>query len=162
MERSPLVDMMVIHQRTHFAENFIVHKWIWERSAWASLVAQRYRICLPMQETMAWSLCLEDPQEEDMTTHSSILTWEIPWTEEPGGLRSMGLQNVMHEICLHWKNIQELQCKTAETTFQLCHLWDRRSSGSCLPIYTSSLPAYTQDQNLVAHPEPGGYGVGLG
>ena len=37
-------------------------------------------------------LGLEDPREEEMATHSSILTWEIPWTEEPGGLQSMGSQ----------------------------------------------------------------------
>ena len=36
------------------------------------------------------SLGLEDPLEEEMTIHSSILAWEIPWTEEPGGLQSMG------------------------------------------------------------------------
>ena len=39
----------------------------------------------------------EDPLEEGMTTHSSILTWRIPWTEEPGGLQSMGLQRVGHD-----------------------------------------------------------------
>ena len=38
----------------------------------------------------------EDPQEKGMATHSSILVWEIPWTEEPGGLQSMGLQRVRH------------------------------------------------------------------
>ena len=39
------------------------------------------------------SLGQEDPLEEEMATHSSILAWKIPWTEEPGGLQSMGLQN---------------------------------------------------------------------
>ena len=39
----------------------------------------------------------EDPLEEGMATHSSILAWEIPWTEEPGGLQSMGLQRAGHE-----------------------------------------------------------------
>ena len=39
------------------------------------------------------SLGLEDPLEEDMETHSSFLAWRIPWTEEPGGLQSMGLQS---------------------------------------------------------------------
>ena len=42
------------------------------------------------------SLGQEDPQEEEMATHSSILAWKIPWTEEPGGLQSMGLQRVRH------------------------------------------------------------------
>ena len=39
----------------------------------------------------------EDPLEEEMATHSSILAWRIPWTEEPGGLWSMGLQRVEHD-----------------------------------------------------------------
>ena len=45
-----------------------------------------------MEETQFPSLGWEDPMEEEMATHSSILAWEIPWTEEPGGLQSMGLQ----------------------------------------------------------------------
>ena len=44
-----------------------------------------------MQETQVWSLGQEDSLEEEMATHSSILTWEIPWMEEPGGLQSMRL-----------------------------------------------------------------------
>ena len=58
-----------------------------------------------MQETWeAWvrSLDWEDPLEEGMATHSSILTWRIPWTEEPGGLQSMGPQRVGHtEVTSH-------------------------------------------------------------
>ena len=50
-----------------------------------------------MQETQVLSLGQEDPLEEGMAAHSSILAWEIPWTEEPGGLGSMGLQRVGHE-----------------------------------------------------------------
>ena len=45
-----------------------------------------------MQEMWIQSLSLEEPLEKGMATHSSILGWEIPWTEEPGGLQSMGLQ----------------------------------------------------------------------
>ena len=44
-----------------------------------------------MQETLVRSLGQEDPPEEEMATHSSVLAWKIPWTEEPGGLQSMGL-----------------------------------------------------------------------
>ena len=47
-----------------------------------------------MRETQVWSLGWEDPLEEGMATHSSILAWRIPWTEEPGGLQSMGSQRV--------------------------------------------------------------------
>ena len=45
-----------------------------------------------MQETQVRFLGREDPLEKEMETHSSILAWKIPWTEEPGGLQSMGLQ----------------------------------------------------------------------
>ena len=49
-----------------------------------------------MQETQVQSLGWEDPLEKEMATHSSILAWRIPWTEEPGGLQSMGSQRVGH------------------------------------------------------------------
>ena len=48
------------------------------------------------QETQVQSLGWEDPLEEGMAIHSSFLAWRIPWTEEPGGLQSMGLQRVGH------------------------------------------------------------------
>ena len=47
-----------------------------------------------MQETQVKSLGQKDPLEEDMATYSSILAWRIPWTEEPGGLQSIGSQRV--------------------------------------------------------------------
>ena len=53
---------------------------------WASLVAQTVKNLPVMQETWARSLGQQDPLEKEMATHSSILAWEIPWTEEPGGL----------------------------------------------------------------------------
>ena len=49
-----------------------------------------------MQEMQVWFLGPEDPLEKEMAAHSSILAWRIPWTEEPGGLQSMGLQRVRH------------------------------------------------------------------
>ena len=52
-------------------------------------VAQWLRIPLPMQEKPVQSLGQEDPLEEEMPTHSSILAWEIPWTEQPGRLQPM-------------------------------------------------------------------------
>ena len=52
---------------------------------------------LPRQEMQVRSLCWEDPLEEGMATYSSILAWRIPWTEEPGGLQSMGSQRVRHD-----------------------------------------------------------------
>ena len=53
---------------------------------WASLVAQEVKNLPAMQETQVRSLAQEDPLEKGMPTHSSILAWEIPWTEDPGGL----------------------------------------------------------------------------
>ena len=53
---------------------------------------------LPKQEMHIPSLGGEDPLEEEMATHSSILIWEIPWTEKPGGLQSMGLQRAGHDL----------------------------------------------------------------
>ena len=63
----------------------------------ASLLAQSVKNLPAMQETQVQSLGWEDPLEKEMATHSSILAWKIPWTEEPGGLQSMGLQRVQHD-----------------------------------------------------------------
>ena len=64
---------------------------------WASLVAQRLKRLPPMQETWVRSLGREDPLEKEMATHSSILAWRIPWTEELGRLQSTGSQRVGHD-----------------------------------------------------------------
>ena len=60
-------------------------------TTWASLGAQRVKRLSAMWETWVPSLGREDPLEKEMATHSSTLAWKIPWTEEPGGLRSMGV-----------------------------------------------------------------------
>ena len=65
-------------------------------SAWAFLVAQMVKNLPAMQETWVPSLGWDDPLEKGMATHSSILAWEIPQTEEPGRLPSMGSQRVGH------------------------------------------------------------------
>ena len=51
-----------------------------------------------IQEIQIWSLGQEDPLEKEMATHPSILAWEIPWTDKPGGLQSMGFQRVGHDL----------------------------------------------------------------
>ena len=61
---------------------------------WESLVAETVKNLPAMQETQVQPLGWEDPLEKGMATHSSILAWRIPWTEEPGKLQSMGLQRV--------------------------------------------------------------------
>ena len=69
-----------------------------------------------MQETWIQSLDWEDALEKEMATHSSILTWEIPWTGEPGGLQSMGSQRDMTEQ-LKTNNITDsLGCTTKTNT----------------------------------------------
>ena len=68
---------------------------------------QWWRICLLIQETQEMrvqSLGSEDPLEKGLATHSSILAWEMPWTEEPGGLQSIGSQRVRHI----WSNLGQM------------------------------------------------------
>ena len=62
-----------------------------------SLVAQTVKRLPKTWETWVRSLGQEDPLEKEMATHSSILAWKIPWTEEPGRLQSTGLQRVRHD-----------------------------------------------------------------
>ena len=64
------------------------------------LLAQRLKRLPPMQETWVWSLDREDPLEKEMVTHSSILAWRIPWTEEPGRL--------VHRVPKSWTRLSDL------------------------------------------------------
>ena len=64
---------------------------------WASLIAQTVKNLPAMQESQVRSLGQEDPLKKGMASHSNILAWRISWTEEPGGLQSMGLQRVGHD-----------------------------------------------------------------
>ena len=78
------------------------------------------------QETRIQSLGWEDPLEEEMATHSSTLAWEIPRTEEPGGLQSMGSQRVRHDLWLKNKtlstdstieSLQRAPCQDSDFTY---------------------------------------------
>ena len=60
-------------------------------------VAQSVKNLPAVQEIRVRSLGLDDSLEKEMATHSSILTWKTPWTEEPGGLQSVGSQRVRHD-----------------------------------------------------------------
>ena len=71
-------------------QNYVVPK------GQAFLVAQTVKNLPAIQETWVSSLGQEDPLEKRTATHSSILAWRIPWTEEPGGLPFMGLQRISH------------------------------------------------------------------
>ena len=62
-----------------------------------ALVAQLVKNLPAVQETRVQPLGWEDPLEKEMTTHSGVLAWKISWTEEPGGLQSMGSQRVGHD-----------------------------------------------------------------
>ena len=78
--------------------------------AGASLAAQLVKNLPAMQETLVRSLGWEDPLGEGMAIHSSILAWRIPWTEEPGGLQSMGgkesdMTEQISTAAQSWKNI---------------------------------------------------------
>ena len=80
----------------------------------ASLVAERIKHLPAMRETQGWSLGWEDPLEKEMATHSSILAWRIPWTEEPGGQQSIGSQRVGHDWATSlsvylWMNLEILR-----------------------------------------------------
>ena len=87
-----------------------------------------------------WSLGLEDPLEKEMATHSSILAWEIPWTEEPGGLQSMGSQRVRHD----WATKQQQQPKANID-------WVLLGVRHCAAYFGSHIP-----WNLLSNTEPTG------
>ena len=79
------------------------------------LVAQMVKRLPKMRKTQVQSLGQEDLLEKEMATHSSILAWKIPWTEEPGGLQSMGSQRVRHDWAtslshftfMHWRRTRQ-------------------------------------------------------
>ena len=84
-----------IHFSWHCLGDFIeggrkTESWARRRGKKDSLVVQSVKNVPAMQETWVQFLGWEDPLEKEMATHSSILAWEIPWTEEPGRLKSMG------------------------------------------------------------------------
>ena len=72
-------------------ELYTEHQQTLLKEIWASLVAQLVKNLPAVQETHVRSLGWEDPLEKEVATHSSILAWKISWTEESGGLQSMGL-----------------------------------------------------------------------
>ena len=70
-----------------------------------------------MKETWVRPLGWEDPLEEEMASHSSVLAWKIPWTEEPGGLQSMGLQRVGHNLATEQQQQQQAKLGEKITVF---------------------------------------------
>ena len=82
---------------THISVFNKIPAFVFEAIHWASLVAQSVENLPAVQETQVQSLGWEDPLEKEMATHFSILAWKILWTEEPGGLQSLGSQRVGHD-----------------------------------------------------------------
>ena len=93
------------------------------------LVAQTAKNLTAMQETQIQSLGWEDPLEKGMATHFNILAWRIPWTEEPSGLQSMGLQRVGYNwgttttygyLILYVSFVEKVILSSTELTWHLC------------------------------------------
>ena len=96
-----------------------------------------------MQETWVWSLGWEDHLEKEMATHSSILAWEILWTEETGGLQSMGLQRVGQD----WATKQQT---SNNKMWDLSSLTKNRTCVSCIArwfLTTREVP----EKNFLRH-----------
>ena len=93
---------ILIFTYSHVSGHLLAHHdpWLFYTQR-ASLVAQTVKNLPAMQETQVQSLGWEDPLEKEMSTHSSILAWRIPWTEGPGGLQSTGSQrDTRNDLCL--------------------------------------------------------------
>ena len=134
----------------------------------ASLVAQRLKRLPPMRETRVRSLGWEDPLEKEMATHSSILAWRIPWTEEPGGLQSTGSQRVRHDwmtllylLTLPWLKYEKLSCRhCCVLVAKLCPaLYDPMNFSTpgfpvlhCLPEFAQTHVHWVSDAIQPSHP----------
>ena len=103
----------------------------------ASLVAQMVKSLPAVWETQVRSLGQEDPQEKEMATHSSTLAWEIPWTEEPGGLQSIGSQRFRH----NWATSQQQKQTKSSLTGTAARGFSLASSPSShVPLLFPSVP----------------------
>ena len=100
----------------------------------------------PMQETWVRSLGWEDPLEKGTTTHSSILAWEILWTEEPGGLQSIG----SHRVGL--KQLTHSNCSRVKDDYKdnLHEVFWRQGTNSVLPLNCHPGLPHNTNANLVA------------
>ena len=101
----------------------------------ASLVAQTVKNLLAVWETWVQSLGQEDSLEKGMATHSSILAWRTPWTEEPGRLHSMGLQRIRHDL--------------VTDTFTLWCLLPVKWTGALVEFDKSKPPQYNNSINFL-------------
>ena len=88
-------------------------------------MVQRLKHLPAMWETWVRSLGQEDPLEKEMATHSSILAWRIPWTEELGGLQSMGHKESDMTERLHFHFLKKEKCVLKQSTLLLYNHWYR-------------------------------------
>ena len=116
----------------HWETNITISS-IWSFLALQSILLEVINVsAYNCRETQVWSLDWEDPLEEEMETHSRLLAWKIPWTEEPGGLQSMGSQRAGHDrahlatlthmLQSSTRNIHTLQNTTLEIHAS-CYTW---------------------------------------
>ena len=106
----------------YFFETFF---FVW---VWASLIAQLIKNPPAMQETRVWSLGQEDPLEEGMATHSSILASEIPWTEESGGYCPWGCTelDMIQWLFSFWGLCKIIECRNQDLHFvSFIYVWCR-------------------------------------
>ena len=87
---------------------FLIYEYEIVHDLRASLMAQMLKNLPAMQETQVWSLGQKDPLQKGMATHSGILAWRIPWTEEPRGLQSTGSQSRTGPIDYHDSSLPRL------------------------------------------------------
>ena len=93
-----------------------------------------------LQEIQVWSLGQEDPLEEGMATHSSILAWRIPWTEKPGSLQPKGSQKVGHD----WSDMHMYKYGTISNTYFKI----KNSMRYCVVLARSILPLVSRKNNI--------------
>ena len=121
---------------------------------WASLVAEMVKNLPALQKTRVWSLGQEDPLEKGMATHSSILAWRIPWTEEPGGVQSMSMPRVGHNWATNtfnvWFNIMDTFLVPA--AYKLMHMdfYYLNNRNPCASNKSIFVPL-TWEPHLVSH-----------
>ena len=96
------------------------------------------------QETQGRSLGLEDPLEKGMGTHSSILAWEIPWTEEPGVLHPMGSQELVQLSDRAGRHVLRIACQRDSASFRLQDIYSKYVPQQCpSPCRTWRVPCLT-------------------
>ena len=108
----------------------------------ASLVAQMVKCLLAMQESWVWSLGWEDPLEKEMATHSIILAWRIPRSEEPDSLQSKGTQRVGHDWMISLSIFIILRCP-------------QRDKACLFTLFLFLLPFRWANRRLIVNASPG-------